>query len=181
MSASSISIVEGHTSAFCRDEPFCRGAAQAPTLEEVVVTAQKRVQSLQDVPIAITALGAGDLERLNSATLTDIQYSTPNLTVSPNAAQTVWVYAVYRTLRNPGYDNRVSVYVDGIFVGAPQHRTRPLWIWSALKYCAALRGRCSAKHRRWCNQSDQQKPMENFEDSSRQVWELWLYLDNRHA
>jgi iron complex outermembrane receptor protein len=94
-------------------------AQTAPTLEEVVVTAQKRTQSLQDVPIAITALGSEDLERLNAATLADIQYSTPNLTISPNARSNlrVGLRGVSDFSRNPGYDNRVSVYVDGIFVG----------------------------------------------------------------
>jgi len=91
----------------------------APILEEIVVTAQKRAQSLQDVPIAITALGSDDLDRLNAASLADIQYSTPNLTVSTNNRSNarVGLRGVSDFSRNPGYDNRVSVYVDGIYVG----------------------------------------------------------------
>ena len=91
----------------------------SPELEVVVVTAQKRVQSLQDVPIAITALSGADLERINAATLSDIQYSTPNLTVSTNNRSNarIGLRGVSDFSRNPGYDNRVSVYVDGIYVG----------------------------------------------------------------
>ena len=94
-------------------------SAQQPMLEEVVVTAQKRAESLQDVPIAITAFGAEDIQRLNSANLSDLQYSTPNLTISPQNRSNLrlGLRGVSDSSRNPGYDNRVSVYVDGIFVG----------------------------------------------------------------
>lgn len=88
-------------------------------LEEVVVTAQKRAQSLQDVPIAISAFTSDDLDRINTATLADLQYSTPNLTVSPNGRSnsSIGIRGVSDFSRNPGYDNRVGVYVDGLFVG----------------------------------------------------------------
>lgn len=93
--------------------------AQGPQLEEVVVTAQKRAQSLQDVPIAISAFTSDDLDRINSATIADLQYSTPNLTVSPNGRSnaSIGIRGVSDFSRNPGYDNRVGVYVDGLFVG----------------------------------------------------------------
>jgi iron complex outermembrane receptor protein len=89
------------------------------TLEKIEVTAQKRVQSLQDIPIAMTALRSDDLDRLNATSLGDIQYSTPNLTVSTNNRSNprVGLRGVSDYSRNPGYDNRVSVYVDGIYVG----------------------------------------------------------------
>lgn len=44
---------------------------------EIVVTAQKRAQSLQDVPIAITALDEKQLEMRGIRTIEDLQYSTP--------------------------------------------------------------------------------------------------------
>lgn len=93
--------------------------AQTPMLEEVVVTAQKRSESLQDVPIAITAFGSEDIQRLNAANLSDLQYSTPSLTISPQNRTNLrlGIRGVSDSSRNPGYDNRVSVYVDGIFVG----------------------------------------------------------------
>jgi len=89
------------------------------TLEEVVVTAQKRDQSLQDVPLAITVLGAADLERINAQDIKDIQFSTPNLTVDGSNAvqQSFGIRGISDFSRNPGYDNRVGVYVDGVWVG----------------------------------------------------------------
>jgi iron complex outermembrane receptor protein len=88
-------------------------------LEEVIITAQKREQSIQDVPIAITAFGSEDLERLNASDMSDLQYSTPNLTVSSNLKSTprLGMRGISDFSRNPGYDNRVSVYVDGMYAG----------------------------------------------------------------
>ncbi len=49
-------------------------------IEEVVVTASKREQSLQDAPIAITALTESTIEDLNIASLTDVQSMAPKCT-----------------------------------------------------------------------------------------------------
>jgi hypothetical protein len=49
------------------------GVAFSQALEEVVVTAQKRAQSAQDVPIAITALSGEFLEEWNVLSVTDLQ------------------------------------------------------------------------------------------------------------
>jgi len=50
---------------------------QAVTLEEVIVTAQRREQSLQDVPVAITAFSAETLERTGATGLQDIVGKAP--------------------------------------------------------------------------------------------------------
>jgi len=99
-------------------------SAQAPTsearvLEEVIVTAQRRDESLQDVPIAISVLGAEDIQRLNATDVRDLQFATPNLVVvSSNAAQPFFgMRGIADTSRNPGYEQRVGVYVDGVWVG----------------------------------------------------------------
>jgi len=88
-------------------------------LEEIVVTAQKRDQSLQDVPLAITALSSDDLQRVNAQDMKDIQFSTPNLTVNgaTAATQSFGIRGISDFSRNPGYDNRVGVYVDGVWAG----------------------------------------------------------------
>lgn len=64
------------------------GAAQAvttsqrPELEEVVVTAQRRRQKLLDVPIAVTAISAGDIAARGISSLQDMQYAVPGLTIA---------------------------------------------------------------------------------------------------
>ena len=93
--------------------------AQGPMLEEVMVTAQKRDQSSQDVPIAMTAIGSADIERLGALELRDLQFSTPNLTVTGNNPnqQSYGLRGISDKGRNAGYDQRIGVYVDGVWVG----------------------------------------------------------------
>lgn len=88
-------------------------------LEEIVVTAQKREQSQQDVPIAITAVSAADIERIGATEVKDIQFSTPNLVVAGTnpVQQSFGIRGVSDRGRNPGYDQRIGVYVDGVWVG----------------------------------------------------------------
>ena len=52
--------------------------AQA-SLEEVIVTAQRTEQSLQDVPIAVTALSSDDLDTKQVITFSDLQLNVPGL------------------------------------------------------------------------------------------------------
>ena len=51
-------------------------------LEEVIVTAQKRAESAQDVPIAVTAFDAESLEAKQMSSFQDIRFAAPNVTVS---------------------------------------------------------------------------------------------------
>jgi iron complex outermembrane receptor protein len=53
--------------------------AQLPELETVVVTAQKREQSLQEVPIAVSAFSGGDLLDAHVADVTDLNQIAPSL------------------------------------------------------------------------------------------------------
>ena len=54
--------------------------ARAAELEEVIVTAQKREQSLQDVSLAVTAVSADDLLRGNISNIEDLQHRVPGVT-----------------------------------------------------------------------------------------------------
>ena len=55
-------------------------------LEEVVVTAQKRTQSMQDVPVAVTAVGAQELQDAGINDMTDLSMQVPSLVVSTNTS-----------------------------------------------------------------------------------------------
>ena len=60
------------------------GAALAQPTDEIVVTSQRQEQSLQDVPIAVTALSGADLQERQIEGFSDIQFNTPNLTFTKN-------------------------------------------------------------------------------------------------
>ena len=53
--------------------------AQEDTVEEVIVTAQKRAESLQDVPISMTAISGDKISEANIQTMGDLSSYVPNL------------------------------------------------------------------------------------------------------
>ncbi len=101
----------------------------APTaLAPVVVTAQKRQQSTQEVPIAMTVLGADALEKTRAASLEDLQQLVPSFSMDDQSGyHTVTVRGVGGGGRNIGFDPRVGVYVDGIYMGQSQALDQPLF------------------------------------------------------
>ncbi|MGY0638850.1 MAG: TonB-dependent receptor plug domain-containing protein, partial [Paraglaciecola chathamensis] len=53
-------------------------------LEKIVVTAQRRAQSIQEVPVAVTSIGAADLELKQVTNVLDLQYEIPNISLATN-------------------------------------------------------------------------------------------------
>ena len=101
-------------------------AQEAPEakVDEVLVTAQKRVQRLQDVPIAISALSGSQLESRNIGSVADLGSISPNLTVTstPGNATASQVAIRGGVTINPAlyWDTSVGMYVDGVYMGKSQ-------------------------------------------------------------
>ena len=90
-------------------------------LPPVVVTAQKRTQSLQEVPISETVLSGDTLEKSRVRSLYDVQQMAPNFeAVQGPGWSTVTVRGVGGGGRNVGFDTRVGVYLDGVYLGQSQ-------------------------------------------------------------
>ncbi len=92
-------------------------AAQA--LEEVVVTAQHREENLQDVPIAITAIGSEELRAADLSDVTAISTRTPGFsmgTFTPAQPQ-LFVRGVGSNGDGAAEDQSVVMFVDGVYVG----------------------------------------------------------------
>ncbi|MBI1199765.1 MAG: TonB-dependent receptor [Phenylobacterium sp.] len=98
-------------------------AAEAPsTVEELVVTAQKRSERLQDVPIAITALGAKQLKDQHVSNILDLNGLSPSLSIKTddNAANPkIFIRGVGLNDFNPNTAAPVAIYVDGVYIGSP--------------------------------------------------------------
>jgi outer membrane receptor protein involved in Fe transport len=97
------------------------GAASAQTeggLEEVVITAQKRVSTLQDVPVAVTAVSGETIENNQIRDAKDLQQLVPSLSVSTAASSTNTTFSI-RSLGtstfNPGLEASVGIFVDGVY------------------------------------------------------------------
>ena len=99
-------------------------AASAQVLEEIIVTAQKKSQNLQDVPIAISAYDLAAIENYRIEGLEDIANSTPGVYVTQNPADQNGVRINIRGIGtfDPqiGQDSRVAIYQDGVYYGKTQ-------------------------------------------------------------
>ena len=102
-----------------------RGAAEG-ALDEIVVTAQRRVERLQDVPIAITALSAADLTDRGVRQAGDITASVPNMLLNspygPEAQPTFTLRGVTTQDYSQNQSSPIAMYVDEVYkpVGAVQ-------------------------------------------------------------
>ena len=97
-------------------------APEGGSLEDIVVTAQKREQNLQDVPIAITALTAERIDRLGVEDSRDLSGLAPNLTVTQGTTSNSAAVFSLRGISNGGsesfgLDNANGLYIDGIYIG----------------------------------------------------------------
>ncbi|QIB67099.1 TonB-dependent receptor [Kineobactrum salinum] len=101
-----------------------RRGSSAAMLEEVVVTARKREEGSQDVPLAISALSADQLETLKIRDLTNLSVRLPNVamddvgTARGTANFSIRGLGVNSSI--PGIDPTVGVIVDGVYVGLNQ-------------------------------------------------------------
>jgi iron complex outermembrane receptor protein len=93
--------------------------AQRSQIEEVVVTAQHRTQSIQDVPITVTAISAAELEAGNIFDIGSIAYNVPGMTLgefAPGQAL-ISLRGVGSADDGAGLDNSVALFLDGIYMG----------------------------------------------------------------
>ena len=86
-------------------------------LEEVVVTAQKREQSLQDVPISITAIGGERIQNAAINSFNDLDNYVPNFQVSENAIATSITMRGISVGSNQSFEQSVGTFVDGVYLG----------------------------------------------------------------
>lgn len=97
----------------------------AQGIEEIVVTAQKRGENLQDVPIAISALSGDALQAKGVLNVQEIAYSTPNLYAASYSTSPSTLFLFMRGMGSGDpmqvtKDNAIGVYENGIFNPRPQ-------------------------------------------------------------
>lgn len=94
----------------------------APTLEEVIVTAEKREESLQDVPISIVAFNQEALEKLGISDVKDLAAKVPNVQVGEFTGSSTTVRLFIRGVGQNDVqvtqDPSVALYMDGVYIGS---------------------------------------------------------------
>lgn len=91
--------------------------ASAEILEEVLVTAQKRVESLQDVPISVQALTGQDIQDAGIQNLGDLSASVPNVSISEGFAGETISIRGFGSGGNPSFEQAVATFIDGVYFG----------------------------------------------------------------
>ena len=94
-------------------------AQSALEIEEITVTAQKREQSLGDVPVTVTAIGAAELTAAGVQTIEDVQHIVPGLniyTATTPALASIAIRGAGTGAADPTLEPSVGVFVDGVFM-----------------------------------------------------------------
>lgn len=89
-------------------------AAAPPALAEVVVTAQRRAENLQTVPISVSSLSGQALDNSNFQSITDLQYLVPGVQYDPTQGSAFQIRGVGSTSFDFSNEKSVSVVVDDV-------------------------------------------------------------------
>ena len=94
--------------------------AQTTALEEVIVTATKRAESLQDIPVTVTAFGAETIQEAGINNAIDLAVMTPSLNVNVNFSPfnaRMTIRGIGTAQADPALEPSVGLFVDGVFIG----------------------------------------------------------------
>lgn len=100
-------------------------ADAASVLGEIVVTARKREESLQLVPVSVTAISAANLEAKSLTTLRDVGQFTPNFSFSSHgqggsSAGLIYIRGIGQSDPHITNEPGVGIYLDGVYFGRMQ-------------------------------------------------------------
>lgn len=102
----------------------------ATVIEEITITAQKREEALQTVPVAVTALDSAALERSYARDLLDVTDASPNLIIDPilgNGTAAISIRGLQLNDVEKSFDPAVSVYLDGVYLASTTGALLQIW------------------------------------------------------
>lgn len=119
--ASTIAICMAMSPVYAQDTA-AENEARQEGLEEIVVTARKRSENMQDVAISVSAMSASEIERQFSSDIRDLAGISPNLIIDdtsqgPGGVASIFIRGVGVSEVEKSFDPAVGVVVDGIFLG----------------------------------------------------------------
>ncbi len=93
----------------------------------IIVTAQKRGQNLQDVPISIEAVGGDAITERSIVRLDQLDELVPNLSITEGVTgNTLNIRGIGTAQGNAGFEQSVATFVDGVYVGRSRQSVNPL-------------------------------------------------------
>jgi len=107
-----------------RDAQNAKKENDPTSLTGITVTARRREETLQDVPVAVTALSAQTLEARNVQSLNDLAGNVPNLVIhdarGSNSTLTTYIRGIGQSDPTWGSDPGVGLYLDDVYIARPQ-------------------------------------------------------------
>jgi iron complex outermembrane receptor protein len=90
--------------------------ARDGVLEEVIVTARKRAEDIQDVPISVSAYTGAQLRDAGITNLKDLGYQTPGVQIDQSSSAQIWIRGIGQRDDGARLDSPVGVYIDGLYI-----------------------------------------------------------------
>ena len=112
--------------AFALNAPvtFAADEEKETGLEIIEVTARKTAENIQQVPVAVTSISAGDLAEAGVSVITEVQQFSPNTTLQTsrgtNSTLTAFIRGVGQQDPLWGYEPGVGIYIDDVYMARPQ-------------------------------------------------------------
>jgi len=120
-------------------------AQESTFLEEIVVTAAKRQQTLQEIPVAVSVIQADDLNKSQVLDVKDLQFLVPSLRVGQLQTPTFSFVASVTAPTTRASSHRSVSSSTAYIVPVRPLRSTTSRIWNASKSCADRKARCSAR------------------------------------
>jgi iron complex outermembrane recepter protein len=119
------SVFAGASLALATLPALAEESADVTTLDEIVVTAQKRAETLTDVPLSVEAVSGDKLTEAGIQRLDDLKAYVPNLQMTETGiANNIYIRGIGSGL-NQGFEQSVSLYADGIYRGRGHQSRMP--------------------------------------------------------
>jgi iron complex outermembrane recepter protein len=147
--------------------------ANAAQLEEIMVTAQKRVESLRDVPISVTAVSGERIEEQGLVSLEAVSASIPTLHIGEaQIGEQLFIRGIGSGV-NAGFEQSVGTFVDGIYYGRGRSSRNALFDVERVEVLKGPQGTLFGKNTiAGALNITTAKPTEDFEGSVSALYEI---------
>ncbi len=136
--------VDAEASAEASPPPMPKSSG--PKLDEIIVTAQKRAENVQDVPLSVTAIGGEALKENNIGDLTAISEFTPNLVIFASPTFNYITLRGVGTGFNRGLEQSVAIVIDEVYYGRASYLSNGLLDLEAIEVLRGPQGTLFGKN-----------------------------------
>jgi outer membrane receptor protein involved in Fe transport len=113
------------TLAFASATPLGASAQEVQSLEEIVVTAQKRAQSMREVPLSVAVVGGETIEQRVLVDLADLSRIVPNVSINNAALNNLVFVRGIGSGSNVGFEQSVGLFVDEVYLSRVRYMRAP--------------------------------------------------------